>query len=130
MSERIWIITGVSSGFGRELTEQLLTHGDTVIGIVRTPDSVADLVGKYPDTFVCESVDVRNTSAIRAVVPAPSNASGASTSRSPTPVRASSVPPKNCTTPRSTRSLQPTSPARSNSFARSFRTCAQPDTVG
>jgi NAD(P)-dependent dehydrogenase (short-subunit alcohol dehydrogenase family) len=51
MTSRNWLITGRSSGFGRELATQLLDHGDTVVGIVRRPDSVADLVRKYPGTF-------------------------------------------------------------------------------
>jgi NAD(P)-dependent dehydrogenase (short-subunit alcohol dehydrogenase family) len=35
MTARTWLITGVSSGFGRELTSQLLDRGDRVIGTVR-----------------------------------------------------------------------------------------------
>ena len=45
MTARTWLITGVSTGFGREMTTQLLDRGDTVIGTVRRPDSVADLAG-------------------------------------------------------------------------------------
>ena len=37
MSPRTWLITGVSSGFGRELTTQLLERGDRVVGTVRRP---------------------------------------------------------------------------------------------
>ena len=37
MPSRTWLITGVSSGFGRELTQQLLAVGDRVVGTVRTP---------------------------------------------------------------------------------------------
>ena len=43
----VWLITGVSSGFGRELATQLLGRGDTVVGTVRRPDSVADLLQKH-----------------------------------------------------------------------------------
>jgi len=32
MTARNWLITGVSSGFGRELATQLLDCGDTVVG--------------------------------------------------------------------------------------------------
>jgi NAD(P)-dependent dehydrogenase (short-subunit alcohol dehydrogenase family) len=35
MKQRTWFTTGVSSGFGRQLTEQLLNRGDRVIGTVR-----------------------------------------------------------------------------------------------
>ena len=44
MTARNWLITGVSSGFGRELATQLLDRGEVVTGTVRRPDSVADLV--------------------------------------------------------------------------------------
>ena len=68
MAPRNWLITGVSSGFGRELATQLLDRGETVIGTVRRADSVADLIGKYPDTFHRELLDVTDTNAVRDVV--------------------------------------------------------------
>ncbi len=68
MTSRSWLITGVSSGFGHELTTQLLGRGDIVVGTVRRPDSAAALVQKYPDTFHCELLDVTDTAAIRDVV--------------------------------------------------------------
>jgi NAD(P)-dependent dehydrogenase (short-subunit alcohol dehydrogenase family) len=67
-SQRIWLITGISSGFGRHLTEQLLDRGDRVVGTVRKPDSVADLTAKHPDLLRVEVLDVRDTSALRAAV--------------------------------------------------------------
>lgn len=68
MTQRTWLITGVSSGFGRHLTEQLLDRGDRVIGTVRRLESVADFTEKYPETFRVEVVDVRDIEAVRAVV--------------------------------------------------------------
>jgi NAD(P)-dependent dehydrogenase (short-subunit alcohol dehydrogenase family) len=65
MTSRKWLITGVSSGFGRELATQLLDRGDTVVGTVRRPGSVADLVQKYPDTFRRELLDVTDADAVR-----------------------------------------------------------------
>jgi short-subunit dehydrogenase involved in D-alanine esterification of teichoic acids len=47
MTARTWLITGVSSGFGRELTRQLLTCGDRVIGTVRDTSKIADLTDRY-----------------------------------------------------------------------------------
>ena len=68
MTIRTWLITGVSSGFGRELASQLLDRGDTVVGTVRRPDSAADLVQKYPGTFRRELLDVTDVAAVRDVV--------------------------------------------------------------
>ena len=65
MYERVWLITGVSSGFGRHITEQLLQRGETVVGTVRKPESVADLVEQYPRTFRMELLDVRDTGKMR-----------------------------------------------------------------
>jgi NAD(P)-dependent dehydrogenase (short-subunit alcohol dehydrogenase family) len=68
MSKRTWLITGVSSGFGRHLTEQLLQHGDTVAGTVRDPEKVSDLVKNYPETFQAEVLDMTDRPAVREVV--------------------------------------------------------------
>lgn len=68
MAPRTWLITGVSSGFGRELTRQLLDRGDRVVGTVRDTKKVTDLLDRYPDTFRAEVLDVTDTTAVRAVV--------------------------------------------------------------
>ncbi|MFB4296723.1 SDR family oxidoreductase [Actinomadura sp. NTSP31] len=68
MASRTWLITGVSSGFGRELTEQLLGRGDRVVGTVRDTAKVADLAGEYPGAFRPEVLDVTDTAAVRDVV--------------------------------------------------------------
>lgn len=68
MSQRIWLITGVSTGFGRELTQQLLAKGDRVVGTVRNLASVQPLMGQWPETFRPEILDVTDTGAITDVV--------------------------------------------------------------
>jgi NAD(P)-dependent dehydrogenase (short-subunit alcohol dehydrogenase family) len=68
MASRTWLVTGVSSGFGRELTEQLLSRGDRVVGTVRDTGKVTDLLGKHPATFTAEVLDVTDTTAVRQVV--------------------------------------------------------------
>jgi len=68
MPPRTWLITGVSSGFGRELTSQLLERGDRVIGTVRRPDAVADFTARNPDTFQAELLEVTDAKAVREVV--------------------------------------------------------------
>lgn len=44
MMSKTWLITGVSSGFGLELTKQLLAAGNTVIGTVRNAAKIKDLI--------------------------------------------------------------------------------------
>ena len=65
MTARTWLITGVSSGFGRELSSQLLDRGDRVIGTVRDTSKIADLTGRYPDTFIPEVLEMTDHSAVR-----------------------------------------------------------------
>lgn len=67
---RTWLITGVSSGFGYEMTKQLLEKGDWVIGTVRNKDKVQDLIKKYPETFDCEILDVTDIPALKRLVDA------------------------------------------------------------
>jgi len=66
--QRTWFITGISTGFGRHLTEQLLHRGDRVVGTVRDTAKVADLARSHPEAFRPEVLDVRDTSALREVV--------------------------------------------------------------
>lgn len=68
MTQRTWLITGVSSGFGRELSQQLLACDDHVVGTVRDAAKVADLMERYPGTFMVEVLDVTDMRATRALV--------------------------------------------------------------
>ena len=68
MSQRTWFITGVSSGFGRQLTDQLLRRGDHVVGTVRDKSKVTDVLERYPESFHAEVLDVTDTAGIREVV--------------------------------------------------------------
>jgi len=68
MVQRSWLITGMSSGFGRQLTEQLLVRGDRVVGTVRRPDAVTDLIERYPMAFRAEVLDMTDTPAVHETV--------------------------------------------------------------
>ena len=70
MTLRTWFITGVSSGFGRLMTEQLLERGDRVTGTTRKMDSLLDLKEKYGEQLWLQSLDLTDTPAIRRVVDA------------------------------------------------------------
>lgn len=65
---KTWLITGVSSGFGYELTRMLLDKGDKVIGTVRNKSQIADLIAEYPTLFDCQILDVTHTPAVHQVV--------------------------------------------------------------
>lgn len=65
---KTWLITGVSSGFGYEMTKILLKKGDTVIGTVRNTAKVESLIKQYPDTFDCRLLDVADVAAVQQTV--------------------------------------------------------------
>ncbi|MBV2353860.1 SDR family oxidoreductase [Streptomyces sp. J2-1] len=68
MTTRTWFITGISSGFGREMARQLLERGDRVAGTVRDPDSVKDLAARFPERLWTARLDLTETAEIRPVV--------------------------------------------------------------
>ena len=67
MAQRNWLITGVSSGFGRHMTEQLLERGDHV-GTVRKIEAMDDLKARYGDLLWLANLEMTDTPAIRPVV--------------------------------------------------------------
>jgi NAD(P)-dependent dehydrogenase (short-subunit alcohol dehydrogenase family) len=68
MSTRTWFITGINSGLGRLMTEQLLQRGDRVAGTARKMESLIGLQEKYGERFLLQSLDLTDTPAIRRVV--------------------------------------------------------------
>lgn len=68
MTQRTWFITGVNSGFGRHMTEQLLARGDRVAGTTRQPGSMDDLKARHGDLLWLAHLDLTDAPAIRRVV--------------------------------------------------------------
>lgn len=68
MAQRTWFITGINSGFGRTMTQQLLERGDRVMGTVRKTGSVHDLEVAYGDRLSVDHLDVTDAAEIAAVV--------------------------------------------------------------
>lgn len=68
MTSKTWLITGVSTGFGRIMTEHLLARGDRVAGTVRDLAVMADLKDKHGDSLWLAELDLIDTAAIRGVV--------------------------------------------------------------
>ena len=54
----IWLISGCSSGFGRELALKALSMGDFVGVSSRKVEDVEDICKQYPETSVAITLDV------------------------------------------------------------------------
>ncbi|WP_030206199.1 oxidoreductase [Streptomyces sp. NRRL S-87] len=66
--DRIWLITGASSGFGRTLAEAALAAGDTVVAAVRRPAALADDAAAHAGRLVPVALDVADTARAAEVV--------------------------------------------------------------
>jgi NADP-dependent 3-hydroxy acid dehydrogenase YdfG len=58
MPQRNRLITGVSSGFGRITTEQLLARGDRIAGTLRNLSIMDDPKAKYGDRLWLAEIDL------------------------------------------------------------------------
>lgn len=67
---RNWMITGVSSGFGRALAEAALNLGDRVVGTVRSEPACAAFTAIAPGRSVGMLLDVTDETAVHATVSA------------------------------------------------------------
>lgn len=68
MAQKTWFITGVNSGFGRLMTEELFERGDRVAGTVRKMDSMNNLKAKHADRLWLAHLDMTDLGEIRNVV--------------------------------------------------------------
>ena len=59
-NNRVWMITGTSLGFGRELVRAVLDRGDSVIATSRTPEKVAALFGGAGNRLLARAMDLRD----------------------------------------------------------------------
>lgn len=66
----VWLVTGCSTGFGRELVTAVLESGGRVVATARKPDSLRDLVAGHDDRALALKLDVNEPADIDAVVAA------------------------------------------------------------
>lgn len=64
----VWLVTGCSTGIGREIARAALEAGDRVAVTARRPESVQDLVTAYPDRAVALALDVTRPDQVEAAV--------------------------------------------------------------
>jgi NAD(P)-dependent dehydrogenase (short-subunit alcohol dehydrogenase family) len=67
---RVWLISGCSSGFGREIALAALAAGDRVMATARRPETLADLAQTGGERISTAALDVTDAASIRAAVDA------------------------------------------------------------
>lgn len=68
--DRVWLVTGCSSGFGRELVLAALAAGDRVMATARKPDQLTEFTRIGGDRVRTAALDVTDASSIDAAVAA------------------------------------------------------------
>jgi NAD(P)-dependent dehydrogenase (short-subunit alcohol dehydrogenase family) len=64
----VWLITGCSTGFGRELARAVLDRGERVVVTARDPGTIQDLVAGRGDAAIALRLDVTKPDEITAAV--------------------------------------------------------------
>ena len=65
---KVWLITGANSGFGRAITEAAVAAGDGAVATARRVTALDDLVGAHPDQVDALPLDVTDPASVDAVV--------------------------------------------------------------
>ncbi|HXI00173.1 MAG TPA: oxidoreductase [Sphingobacteriaceae bacterium] len=65
---KVWLITGCSTGFGRELAIEVLSAGYRAAVTARNIDDVQDIVSKYPEKAIAVKLDVTKPADVEAAV--------------------------------------------------------------
>lgn len=63
---KTWLITGCSSGIGREIAEAVLASGDRAVVTARKSADIADFAERYPDTALTLPLDVSDDAQVEA----------------------------------------------------------------
>ena len=68
MKNKVWFITGCSTGFGRELAKEVLSAGYKAVVTSRKVSDVQDIVDEFPETAIALPLDVTKDDEIKAAV--------------------------------------------------------------
>lgn len=69
-ADKVWFITGASSGLGLVLADYLAASGADVVATARNPEHLKDLATKYPDKVQVLQLDVTKQESVDAAVAA------------------------------------------------------------
>ena len=61
----VWLITGCSTGFGRELSKLVLARGDKAVVTARTPEEIQDLVQGHEDSALALKLDITDPAEVK-----------------------------------------------------------------
>jgi len=64
----VWLITGCSTGFGREFARAALAHGFRVVATARDPKKLEDLIAGYDEKAMALALDVTKADQIKRAV--------------------------------------------------------------
>jgi NAD(P)-dependent dehydrogenase (short-subunit alcohol dehydrogenase family) len=68
MPQKVWFITGCSTGFGHQLARQVLDRGDRAVLTARNPDKLKDLLTQFGDKAIALQLDVTDGDTIAKAV--------------------------------------------------------------
>src|SRR5205085_832484 len=66
--EKVWLITGCSTGFGRELASKVLESGNMAAVTARKTSDILDIVHPFPHTAIALTLDVTDPSQVNAAI--------------------------------------------------------------
>jgi NAD(P)-dependent dehydrogenase (short-subunit alcohol dehydrogenase family) len=69
-TDKVWLVTGASTGFGRELVEYLLAQGARVVATARRVEGLKELETRYPETALVAALDVTDAQQVETAVSA------------------------------------------------------------
>lgn len=72
-TDKVWLITGSSTGFGRALAEAALNRGYRVVATARQPEQLQELRDRYPNRVLTVALDVTNEQSVQQAVAAALN---------------------------------------------------------
>jgi NAD(P)-dependent dehydrogenase (short-subunit alcohol dehydrogenase family) len=70
MNQRIWLITGISSGLGKAMAKAVIEHGDVAVGTFRSQSQADDFNRQHADKGFAFTLDITRPEEIDAVVAA------------------------------------------------------------
>jgi NAD(P)-dependent dehydrogenase (short-subunit alcohol dehydrogenase family) len=68
MKNKVWFITGCSTGFGRELAKEVLESGYKAVVTARNLTDVQDIIDEYPEEALAVKLDVTKPEDVKASV--------------------------------------------------------------